>query len=66
MTLVDKNAARILEEKDLNARSVVEIVKDLLENPEKLDELAANSRKSAILDTNERIYRVLMDLYAGR
>ena len=66
MTLVNKNAARILEEKDLNARSIVTIAKELLEDPAKLEELAQNARRSAILDTNERIYRVLMALYRSR
>lgn len=63
MTLVDKNAARIIEEKDLTAESIVSTVSDLLEHPEKLLELSQNARKSAILDTNKRIYDVIMSLY---
>lgn len=66
MTLVNKNAARILEEKDLTAKSIVSVARELLDDPGKLDELAANARKSAILDTNERIYNVIMALYASR
>ena len=66
MTLVNKNAARILEEKDLNAQAIISVAKELLEDPAKLDELASNARKSAILDTNDRIYRVIMELYRSR
>lgn len=63
MTLVDKGAAELIEEKDLTAEKVVGTVKRLIEDPEKLREMSKASHASAILDTNERIYRVIMDLY---
>lgn len=63
MTLVNRKAARIIEEKDLNAQSIVSAVSDLLEHPQMLTELSENAKKSAILDTNRRIYDVIMTLY---
>ncbi len=65
MTLVNKDAARIIEEKDLAADAIVKVVSDLLEHPEKLAELSENAKKSAILDTNRRIYDVIMSLYSA-
>lgn len=62
MTLVNKNAARIIEEKDLNAETIVSAVSEMLENPELLAEMSDNSKKSAIIDTNQRIYNVIMGL----
>lgn len=62
MTLVNKNAARIIEEKDLTSDSIVSTVREMLENPELLAEMSNNSKKSAIIDTNQRIYNVIMGL----
>ncbi len=66
MTLVSKGAARLVEEKDLNRDSIVAAVSEILENPDKLKEMSAAARKSAIIDTNERIYRVIMELYLSK
>ncbi len=63
MTLVNKGAAAIIEEKDLTAESVIAEVSSLLETPGKLEQMAENSGKGAILDTNKRIYDVIMNLY---
>ncbi len=59
MALVNNRAAEIIEEKDLTEELVIEKVDSLLQNPEKLMEYTANSRKMAIIDANERIYSVI-------
>ncbi len=66
MTLVSKGAASLIEEKDLNRDSIVQAVSEILENPKKLEEMSKAARKSAIIDTNERIYRVIMELYLAK
>lgn len=62
MTLVNKSAARLVEEKDLNRDSIVGAVSELIDNPDKLAEMSQKSKKSAILDTNQRIYEVIINL----
>ncbi len=62
MTLVTKSAAMLVEEKDLTDKTIVKAVSSLIDNPQALSDMSKASRLSAILDTNERIYRVLMEL----
>ncbi len=66
MTLVSKGAAELIEEKDLNSETVVNMVKDILENPKRLERMSKSAHASAIIDTNERIYRVIMELYLSK
>ena len=66
MTLVSKGAARLVEEKDLNKDSIVSAVSEILENPDELERMSKAARQSAIIDTNERIYRVIMELYLSK
>jgi UDP-N-acetylglucosamine--N-acetylmuramyl-(pentapeptide) pyrophosphoryl-undecaprenol N-acetylglucosamine transferase len=66
MTLVNKNAAVIIEEKDLTGEKLTEEVKRLITDQNLLDQMSQNSKKSAILDVNERIYRVITDLYDSK
>ena len=65
-TLADKNAAVLIEEKELTGQGLIETVKQLFENPKKLAQMGKNAARDAVLDANERIYRVLMELYASR
>ena len=65
MTLKRAGAAEIIEEKDLTAEKLIETVEGLIENKEKLEKMAANAKKIAITDANERIYEVIMRLYTG-
>ncbi|MGN0489518.1 MAG: undecaprenyldiphospho-muramoylpentapeptide beta-N-acetylglucosaminyltransferase [Ruminococcus sp.] len=62
MALVNNKAAEIIEEKDLTEDLVIEKVDGLLQNPDKLAEYSANSRKMAIIDANERIYSVIRQI----
>ena len=66
MTLVSKGAAKLIEEKDLNAESIVKAVSEILENPDELNKMSRAAKACAITDTNERIYRVIMDLYLSK
>ena len=63
MTLKNAGAAELIEEKDLTAESIINTVKNLLENKEKIASMEKSARENAIIDANERIYNVLMELY---
>lgn len=65
MTLVSKDAAAIIEEKDLTGEKLTEVVSQLITDKEKLDKMSKNAKKCAIIDTNERIYKVITDLYSS-
>lgn len=62
MVLQNANAAVVIEEKDLTGRILVNAVKKLVDDPEKLKNLGKNARSIAVIDSNERIYREIMKL----
>lgn len=62
MALVNRNAARILEEKDLSTDSLKVMVDELLSNQETLFEIEKNAREMAILDSRERIADIIISL----
>lgn len=62
MTLKRAGCAEVIEEKELSPESLTALVEQLLAEPEKLRRMAENARKNAIVDANERIYKVLMQL----
>ncbi len=63
MTLKRAGCAEVIEEKDLTAEKLISVVKDLIEDKEKLEMMSKAARESAIIDANERIYQVIMQLY---
>ena len=63
MTLKKIGAAEIIEEKDLTAEKLTEVVFDLLNDKQKLSQMATAAREGAIIDSNERIYEIIMQLY---
>ena len=65
MTLKNAGAAELIEEKDLNAQKIIEVVSDLLNDTEKIKSMEKSARENAIIDANERIYKVLMELYSN-
>ncbi|MBE6733579.1 MAG: undecaprenyldiphospho-muramoylpentapeptide beta-N-acetylglucosaminyltransferase [Ruminococcaceae bacterium] len=65
MTLKKCGAAEIIEEKDLNGELLIDKVSHLIENKPKLEKMAQAANGSAIVDANQRIYKVLMELYTG-
>ncbi len=65
MTLKRCGAAEVIEEKDLTGEMLIDTVSKLIENKPKLDKMSDAARKSAIIDSNERIYEVIMQLYTS-
>ncbi len=63
MTLKKDGAAEIIEEKDLTGEKLIETVKYLIENKSKLESMSHGASKNAIIDANERIYKVIMSLF---
>ena len=63
MTLKNVGAAEVIEEKNLNPKMLVETVNGLLNNPEKLELMSKNAKLAAIDDSNDRIYKVIKELY---
>ncbi len=62
MALVNRNAARIIEEKDLTSESLKAQIDELLSSPEALFEIEKNAREMAIIDSRERIADVIIGL----
>ncbi len=60
--LSDKNATVLLEEKDLNGKSLTLAVKEILENEEKKKELEKNVSHFALRDANRRVYEEIVAL----
>ncbi len=62
MALVNQGAAVCIEEKDLSAASLWETIERLAGDPQTLQTMAAQAKKAAIRDADERIFRVVDDL----
>ncbi len=62
-TLSDNSAAILIEEKDLSGETLIEAVKSVIEDKEKLQQMGENAKKTAVFDANERIVDVIMNLY---
>ncbi|MEG2074068.1 MAG: UDP-N-acetylglucosamine--N-acetylmuramyl-(pentapeptide) pyrophosphoryl-undecaprenol N-acetylglucosamine transferase, partial [Angelakisella sp.] len=62
MVMVNNNAARILEEKDLTGESLTAMVRELQENPQLAYELGRNARKMAITGANNKIMEEILAL----
>lgn len=55
MELVNNGAARIIEEKDLNADVLTDMINELISNPELLAEMSKNAKEMAILNSTDLI-----------
>ena len=62
MALVNRNAARIIEEKDLTTDSLKDKINELLSSEETLKEIEKNAKSMAVLDSRERIVEVIVYL----
>lgn len=62
MALVNRNAARIIEEKDLTAESLSNMIDSLLSSQEQLFEIEKNAKSIAVLDSRERIADIIISL----
>ena len=62
MALVNRNAAAILEEKDLSGDTLRKLVEDLFHDPDTIPTLSSNAKKMAITDANDRIYQLIREV----
>jgi len=62
MALANRNAARIIEEKDLTAESLSNMIDSLLSSQEQLFEIEKNAKSMAVLDSRERIADIIISL----
>lgn len=65
MSMVDANAAFIIEESELSGEKVIELADEILEDPDKLKDYSQNAGKMAIVDANDRIYSVIRNVLSG-
>ncbi len=66
MALAEKNAAMVIEQKDLTSEKLVNIISELKTNPEKFKEIGDNAKKMAVTDSPKRICDVVMSLIKNR
>lgn len=62
MALVNRNAARIIEEKDLTCDALNTLISELLASPETLFEIEKNAKAMAVLDAPKRIAQIIVSL----
>lgn len=66
MTLKNKGAAMVIEEKELTDELLIKTVDDILSDPETVKEMGEKARQNSIPDSNDRIYRIIKELYAQK
>ncbi len=66
MALVEKNAAVMIEEKDLTPEKLTEEIDKLASDPERLKEYSENAKKMAVNDAAKRIYAVIIEVLAQK
>ncbi len=62
MALVEKNAAILIEEKDLNKETLSKAFLSLAENQSKIDEISKNAKSLAIINAKEKIADIIVSL----
>ena len=62
MALVNRNAARILEEKNLTSEALKELINSILSDRSLLCEIEKNAKAMAVTDSRERIAEIIMSL----
>ncbi|MBQ5590641.1 MAG: UDP-N-acetylglucosamine--N-acetylmuramyl-(pentapeptide) pyrophosphoryl-undecaprenol N-acetylglucosamine transferase, partial [Clostridia bacterium] len=65
-TLSDNDAAILIEEKDLTGETLVNAIKSIIDDKEKLTQMGENAKKTAVFDANEKICEVIMNLYKSK
>ena len=65
MTLVEKNAAIVIEEKDLTGEKLTSEINGLLGDRERLIEMGKNARSMCVSDAAQRIYECLCKVTEG-
>ncbi len=62
MALVKRDAASILEEKDLNGSSLIKLLENIMQDSQKLKKYEDNIKKLARTDANEEIYKLIIEV----
>lgn len=62
MTLVNANAARVIEEKDLTHDKLISVVNELLDNSILCEEMGRNAKKLSVADSQKQICDVIVSL----
>ena len=62
MALVNRNAARIIEEKNLNSEELGKLIDELLSNKTGLTEIENNAKAMAVQNSRERIAEIILSL----
>ena len=62
MALVNKNAAVMIEEKDLTPEKLTEEIDKLASDPRRLEAYSSNARAMAITDASKRIYSIIIEV----
>ncbi len=62
MTLKKAGAAEVIEEKELSVERLIKTATYMLDSEKALEKMSANAKKTAIYDSNERIYKVITQL----
>ena len=65
MAMVNRGAARIIEEKDLTPEKLTAMIDSIFENETTVDEIGKNASAMGILDANERIYQVILKVLSS-
>lgn len=65
MVLANRDAAVVIEEKDLTGEKLSQTVQSLLADPARLQALGRNAQAMAIIDANQRIYEEIMQDLKG-
>lgn len=66
MTLKNKGAAMVIEEKDLTDEMLINTVEQMLADVNTVRVMGENALKNSIPDSNERIYKIIKELYAQK
>ena len=64
MSMVNKKAAKLIEQADLTGELLIETVDSMLTDKSVLEEYRQNAQKMAIIDANERIYKTVKEVLA--
>lgn len=62
MTLVNAQAARVIEDKELTGETLLRCADDLLKSPDTLRRMGENARKAGVPNGRENIYQVIRGL----
>lgn len=62
MALVNKNAARVIEEKDLSGEKLIEAVDSMVSDSALLSQYSENAKAMAITDASQRIYDIVKEI----